>query len=54
MNGMSSAIQAASRRLTAEQRRGQLFAVALELFDDVTFTLVLAVSAVTVDVLQGA
>jgi AcrR family transcriptional regulator len=29
---MSSAIQAASRRLTAEQRRGQLFAVALELF----------------------
>ena len=29
---MSSAIQASSRRLTAEQRRGQLFAVALELF----------------------
>ncbi len=29
---MSSAIQAASRRLTAEQRRRQLFAVALELF----------------------
>jgi AcrR family transcriptional regulator len=29
---MSSPIQAASRRLTAEQRRGQLFAVALELF----------------------
>lgn len=29
---MSSAIQAASRRLTAEQRRQQLFAVALELF----------------------
>jgi AcrR family transcriptional regulator len=32
VNGMSSAIQAASRRLTAEQRREQLFAVALELF----------------------
>lgn len=31
MNGMS-AIQAAPRRLTAEQRRQQLFAVALELF----------------------
>ena len=29
---MSGAIQAASRRLTAEQRRHQLFAVALELF----------------------
>jgi len=29
---MSSAIQATSRRLTAEQRRRQLFAVALELF----------------------
>jgi AcrR family transcriptional regulator len=29
---MASAIQAASRRLTAEQRRIQLFAVALELF----------------------
>jgi AcrR family transcriptional regulator len=29
---MSGAIQAASRRLTAEQRRQQLFAVALELF----------------------
>jgi AcrR family transcriptional regulator len=29
---MASAIQAASRRLTAEQRRLQLFAVALELF----------------------
>jgi AcrR family transcriptional regulator len=29
---MSSAIQSASRRLTAEQRRHQLFAVALELF----------------------
>ncbi|HWF16974.1 MAG TPA: TetR/AcrR family transcriptional regulator [Acidimicrobiales bacterium] len=29
---MSSAIQATSRRLTAEQRRGQLVAVALELF----------------------
>ncbi len=29
---MSSAIQAASRRLTAEQRRHQLFAVSLELF----------------------
>jgi AcrR family transcriptional regulator len=29
---MSSAIQATSRRLTAEQRRQQLFAVALELF----------------------
>jgi AcrR family transcriptional regulator len=29
---MSSAIQASSRRLTAEQRREQLFAVALELF----------------------
>ena len=29
---MSGAIQAASRRLTAEQRRRQLFTVALELF----------------------
>ena len=29
---MSGAIQAASRRLTAEQRRQQLVAVALELF----------------------
>src|ERR1700728_3880633 len=29
---MSGAIQATSGRLTAEQRRGQLFAVALELF----------------------
>src|ERR1700734_1605545 len=29
---MAGAIQAASRRLTAEQRRHQLFAVALELF----------------------
>ena len=29
---MSDALQASSGRLTAEQRRGQLFAVALELF----------------------
>ncbi len=32
MSGVSGAIQAASRRLTAEQRRHQLFDVALELF----------------------